>query len=73
MCVLAAAVAVALGISGRDDNGAVSSGASKALPEARAANRPTILFSSLAHRGQVVIAPAARPDQQTLTALHCDR
>ncbi|HEX6698026.1 MAG TPA: hypothetical protein VF080_14560 [Solirubrobacteraceae bacterium] len=66
-------MAVALGISGRDDNGSVSAGAAKALPEARAANRATVLFRSLAHRSQVVIAPAARPDEQTLTALHCDR
>ena len=73
MCVLAAAVAVALGISGREDNGSVSAGAAKALPEARAAGRATVLFRSLAHRSQVVIAPAARPDEQTLTGLHCDR
>jgi hypothetical protein len=73
VCVLAGAVAVALGISGRDDNGSVSAGAAKALPEARAANRPTVLFRSLAHRSQVVIAPAAQPSKQTLTGLHCDR
>jgi hypothetical protein len=74
VCVLAAAVAVALGISGRDTGGAVSGDASKALPEARAANRPTVLFRSLEHRGQVVIAGAARPGaDQTLTGLHCDR
>ena len=74
MCVVAAAVAVALGISGRDDNGAVSAGAANALPEARAANRATVLFRSLGHSGQVVIAPAAQPDaKQTLTGLHCDR
>jgi hypothetical protein len=74
VCVLAAAVAVALGISGRDTGGTVSADASKALPEARAANRPTVLFRSLEHRGQVVIAGAARPGaDQTLTGLHCDR
>jgi hypothetical protein len=72
--VLAAAVAVALGISAREHGGAVSAAAATALPEARAADRPMVLFRSLAHRGQVVIAGAADPGAaQTLTALHCDR
>jgi hypothetical protein len=71
--VLAAAVAVAVGISSRQDNGAVSAGAAKALPEAQAANRPTVVYRSIAHSGQVVIAPAAQPGKETLTGLHCDR
>ena len=47
-CVLAAAVAVALGISGREDNGAVSAGGrARRCPSAQAANRPTVVFRSL--------------------------
>jgi hypothetical protein len=72
-CVVAAAVAVIAGISGRDTAGAVSAAASNALPEAKAADRPTFVVRSLRHRGQVLIAPVAKPTDETLTGLHCDR
>jgi hypothetical protein len=72
-CVVAAAVAVIAGISGRDTAGAVSAAASNALPEAKAADRSTFVVRSLRHRGQVLIAPVAKPTDETLTGLHCDR
>jgi hypothetical protein len=72
-CVVAAAVAVIAGIRGRDTAGAVSAAASNALPEAKAADRPTFVVRSLRHRGQVLIAPVAKPTDETLTGLHCDR
>jgi hypothetical protein len=73
-CVLAAALAVIAGIRGRDTGGSASAAAGKALPDAQAAKRPTVVFRSLQHRGQVVISAADRPTAaQTLTALHCDR
>jgi hypothetical protein len=71
--VLAAAVAIVAGIRGRDTGGAVSAAAGKALPDARAAKRPTVVFRSLQHRGQVVISAVDRPAAQTQTALRCDR
>jgi WD40 repeat protein len=74
-CVLAAVVTIVVGIRARDDSSAAASaGAGDALPAARAAKRPTVVFRSRAHRGQVVIAVAGRPAAApTLTALHCDR
>jgi len=72
--VVAAVVAIVAGIRGRDTGGAVSAAAGKALPDARAAKRPTVVFRSLEHRGQVVVAPVDRPaGAQTLTGLRCDR
>ena len=72
--VAIAVVAIVIGVPAHDSSGAVSAGARDALPEARAANRPMVVFRSLVHRGQVVIAPAGRPTAApTLTALHCDR
>jgi hypothetical protein len=71
--VVAAVVAVIAGISRRDTAGAVSAAASNALPEAKAAGRPTVVVRSLRHRGQVLIAPVAKPADETLTGLHCDR
>jgi hypothetical protein len=73
-CVLAAVVAIVAGIRARDSDGAVSAAARDALPAARAAGRPMVVFRSLAHRGQVVISAAGRPAAApTTTALHCDR
>lgn len=74
-CVLAAAVIIAIGMRARDSTSeAASAGARDALPAARAANRPTVVFRSRTHRGQVVIAAAGRPQAApTLTALRCDR
>ena len=72
--MLAAAVAIVAGIRGRDTGGTVSAAAGKALPDAQAAKRPTVVFRSLQHRGQVVISAAGKPTAaQTLTALRCDR
>jgi hypothetical protein len=72
--VLVAVVAIVVGVRARDSSGAVSAGARDALPAARAAQRPMVVFRSLVHRGQVVIAPAGRPAAApTLTGLHCDR
>ena len=44
----------------RDSSEAASAGASDALPAARAAKRPTIVFRSTAHHGQLAIAAAGR-------------
>lgn len=70
---MAAVAAVVAGIAGRDTGGAVSAAARKALPDAQAAKRPTVVLRSLQHRGQVLIAPVAKPADETLTGLHCDR
>ena len=73
-CVLAAAATIALGLHARGSSEAASAGASDALPSARAAKRPTVVFRSIAHHGQVAIAAADRPTASpTLSALHCDR
>ena len=73
-CVLAAAATIALGLRGRDSGEAASAGAGQALPAARAAQRPTVVFRSTAHHGQVAIAPAGQPSAApTLSSLHCDR
>jgi WD40-like Beta Propeller Repeat len=71
-CLAAAVVAVIAGISGRDTGGEVSAAARSALPDAKAANRPTVVLRSL-RGGQVLIAPAAKPTDDTLTGLRCDR
>jgi hypothetical protein len=73
-CVLAATVTVAIGLRARDSGEAASAGASDALPAARAAKRPTLLFRSAAHHGQLAIAPAGpRSSAPTLSGLRCDR
>ena len=73
-CVLAAVATIALGLHARGSSEAASAGASDALPSARAAKRPTVVFRSIAHHGQVAIAAADRPTASpTLSALHCDR
>jgi hypothetical protein len=74
-CVLAAGATVAIGLHARDPGDATASaGAREALPAARAAKRPTVVFRSLAHHGQVVVTAADRPAAApALTALRCDR
>jgi WD40 repeat protein len=73
-CLIAAVVAIAAGIRGNDKPAAVSGKARDALPAARAANRPTVLYRSPRHRGQVDIATVGRvPGAPTQTPLSCDR
>jgi WD40 repeat protein len=73
-CLIAAVVAIAAGIAGNDKPAAVSAQARDALPAARAANRPTVLYRSPRHRGQVDIATLGRaPGAPTQTPLSCDR
>jgi WD40-like Beta Propeller Repeat len=73
-CVLAGIVTVAVGLRARDSSEAASAGASDALPAARAAKRPTIVFRSTAHHGQLAIAAAGpQSSAPTLSALRCDR
>jgi dipeptidyl aminopeptidase/acylaminoacyl peptidase len=73
-CLLAGAATIAIGLRARDSGEAASAGASDALPAARAAKRPTVVFRSTAHHGQVAIAPAGRSSTApTLSSLRCDR
>jgi hypothetical protein len=73
-CLIAAAAAIAVGISGKDEPAAVSAQARDALPAARAAHRPTVLYRSPRHRGQVDIATLSpAPGPPTQTPLTCDR
>jgi hypothetical protein len=66
--------AIVAGIRGRDTGETVSAAARTALPDARAAKRPAVVFRSLVHRGQIVVSAADRPATgQTPTALRCDR
>jgi hypothetical protein len=71
--VLAAAVAIAAGIRGRDSGGAASAAARDALPAAHAAGRPMLVYRSAEHGGQVEISALVRPTAPTPTALRCDR
>jgi hypothetical protein len=72
-CVLAGIVTVAVGLHARDSSEAASARASDALPAARAAKRPTIVFRSTAHHGQLAIAAGPQSSAPTLSALRCDR
>jgi hypothetical protein len=73
-CVLAGIVTVAIGLRARDSSEAASAGASDALPAARAAHRPTLVFRSTAHHGQLAIAATGRQSAApTLSSLRCDR
>jgi hypothetical protein len=74
-CVLGAGVTIALGLRARESGSEpASAGARDALPAARAAKRPMVVFRSRAHHGQIALAAAGRPAAApTLTALRCDR
>lgn len=76
-CVLGAGVALASALGGGSASGEVTAGARQALPAARAANRPVVVYRSLApsSQGRAAIAPLsapATPDPE-LAPLDCDR
>ncbi len=73
-CLIAAVAAIASGIRGTDKPQAVSAAAREALPAARAAHRPTVVFRSRDHRGQVDISTIGTSvGAPTRTPLSCDR
>jgi WD40-like Beta Propeller Repeat len=72
------AVAVVLASAGSGDPaGRASAGARDALPSARAAGRPSVVYATAggdaAAGGQVAVAPLAEPARGTLLPLRCDR
>lgn len=76
-CVLGAGVALASALGGGSASGEATAGARQALPAARAANRPIVVYRSLApsSQGRAAIAPLsapATPDPE-LAPLDCDR
>jgi hypothetical protein len=75
-CVAAGGAAIASAVRGGAAPDAASPGARAALPAARAAGRPVVVFRSLAAatRGQPAIVPLAAPGAAAkLAPLNCDR
>jgi len=74
VCLGVAAVAIAAGLNKEEPRLTPSAGASRALSDAQAKDRPTVVYRTLKPKGQVVVAPvAANPGRPAFTPLSCDR
>jgi hypothetical protein len=73
-CLVAIGAALSAAMRSNPSSGPVSAQVRLALPAARAAHRPMLLYRSLTHGGQVAMAPAGAPATATkLTPMSCDR
>ena len=70
-CTLGALAAVLASVQAGDSAQSAAAGARDALPAARDAARPMVVYG--AKGGQVAVAPLADPGRRTLTPLRCDR
>jgi hypothetical protein len=77
VCSLGAVAAVLASVQTGDPARRAAAGARDALPAARAAARPSVVYGTAggdaASGGQVAVAPLAEPGRRTLLPLRCDR